>query len=421
MGTRAHLPFLRLIACVGLLAAGTAAAADEDALTLADQAPEATRMATDMRWFVETALGQSLRRDDGTTSFERRLSLAFDLDKTLAPAWRGVLSGRYDLSRPQLPGYRDGVITMKEAYVSWQVHDALIVDAGRVNARYGVAFGYNPTDYLRDGAVRSVVSADPRSLKENRLGSVMLRGQLLWGEGSLSALLSPKLREERSNAGLSADIGATNNRDRWLLAFSQKIAGLTPQWLIHADRGQSPQFGFNMSMLPDDATVAYVEWSGGRSRSQLAQALNLPGEETFRQRAATGFTYSTASRLSLTVEYQYNGAAPDASEWDAFRRGSVPDYWRYRIWQEDRRDPATRRRLLLYAAWQDVFVNRLDVNAMLNRSLVDRSRMTWLEVRYRFDNADLGLQWQANHGDRGGEYAAAPQRRIWQVVLRHYY
>lgn len=415
------MQFLRALLCAALLAAGTAAASDEDALALADRAPPAAKPAADWRWFAEAALGKSQQRERDATAFVRRLSLGIDLDKIFAPGWRVLLSDRYDFSQPPQLTRRDAINTLKEAYVSWQAHDNLIVDAGRVNARYGVAHGYNPTDYLRDGAVRSVVSADPRSLKDNRLGSVMLRGQMLWEDSSLSVLLSPKLRDGRSDASFNPDFGATNNRDRGLVAFSRKIGGMTPQWLILAERGQMPQFGFNLALLPSDATVAYIDWSGGRGQSQLAQARALPGAATFHQRAAVGLTYSTASRLSLTAEYQYDGAALERSEWDALRRGSPPAYWRYRAWQEDRREPATRHRLFVDVAWQDAFINRLDLNAILTASLVDRSRMAWLEARYRLARADLGLQWQVNSGDPTSEFGAAPQRRIWQAVYRFYY
>jgi hypothetical protein len=416
-----RLPSLPVALWAALLAAGPAAAEDQDALAVADQAQQAARPASDWRGFAEAALGQSQRRGDGGAAFERRLSLGVDLDKRIAPGWRAVLSDRYDFSRPHQPARPDGINTLKEAYLGWQVRDDLIVDAGRINARYGVAFGYNPTDYLRDGALRSVVSSDPRSLKENRLGSVMLRGQWLWKDTSLALLWSPKLREERSDASFSPDFGATNNSDRALVVFSHKVGGLMPQWLIHVQQGQAPQLGLNLSMLASDSTVAYLEWSGGRGASQLEQALGLPGGRVFRQRAAAGFTYSTPFKLSLTAEYQHDGAAPVAAEWDALRRGPAPAYVRYRAWQDERREPATRHGLFLHAAWQDVLLNRLDLNAMLNRSLVDGSHMTWLEMRYRLTHADVGLQWQVNCGDAGTEFGAAPQRRIWQAVLRFYY
>ena len=59
-------------------------------------------------------------------------------------------------------------------------------DLGRINARYGVGYGDTPTDYFRIGANHSIISSDPASLKKNRQGSVMQRGQTLWQSGALT-------------------------------------------------------------------------------------------------------------------------------------------------------------------------------------------------------------------------------------------
>ena len=80
------------------------------------------------------------------------------------------------------------------------------------------------------------------------------------------------------------------------------------------------QVGFNLNGLLNDATVAYVEWSGGRSRSLLSQALNSADDTSFRNRLATGMTYTTSDKLSLTLEYEYNGAGLDQAAWENLAR-----------------------------------------------------------------------------------------------------
>jgi hypothetical protein len=132
----------------------------------------------------------------------QRLSLDFQLDRSIARRWRAVLADRLDVKWPPQYGDENRINTLKEAYISWQASDERLLDMGRVNVRNGVAMGYNPTDYFRSGAVRSVVSSDPGSLKKNRLGSVMLRGQTLWNGGSLTALASPKMAEQASTLSL---------------------------------------------------------------------------------------------------------------------------------------------------------------------------------------------------------------------------
>src|SRR5205814_5821091 len=113
------------------------------------------------------------------------------------------------------------------------------------------------------------------------------------------------------------------NQNRWLLAVSQKLADdVNPQWLLYDDERNRPQAGVNLTRLLNDATVAYVEYSGGRAPPLLAQALAQPGDVDFRSRLATGVTYTAPSKLSLTLEYDYNGAGLDKGDWNSLRRGS---------------------------------------------------------------------------------------------------
>lgn len=45
-----------------------------------------------------------------------------------------------------------------------------------------------------------------------------------------------------------------------------------------------------------------------RSRTQWSEALQMADDEAFRNRLAAGLTYTTQDKLSLTLEYDYNGA-----------------------------------------------------------------------------------------------------------------
>ena len=394
--------------------------ADEAALLLADQAPAATERAGDWQVFVEGALGQS-RLANGALADNQRLSVDVLLDKAVAPGWRVVLADRLDMNWHNEPVRQNGVNTLKEIYASWQASDDRMVDLGRINARNGVAIGYNPTDYFRDGASRSIVSADPASLKKNRLGSVMLRGQALWSGGSLSALYSPKLVSQPNAASLNADIGSTNNRDRWLLAASHKLSdNFNPQWLLYGEENRSPQFGFNLAALANDATVAYVEWSGGRSRSLLTQVLG--GDDTaFRNRLSTGLTWTAANKLSVTLEYQYNGAGLREADWTALPRTAPAAYGQYRRVLQNLQEMPTRQAAFLYASWQDALISHLDLNAMLRLNVADDSRLSWIEARYHWGRREVALQWQRNDGSAVSEFGAAPQRRIVQVLLRNFF
>ena len=405
------------------LAAAPAPAADGEAaaLSLADQTAETTEKSSDWRTFMEGAVRASTPQGGGARQHGGRLSFDVRYDGSFAPGWRAVLADRLDMNRGEIAN-GGNINTLKEAYLSWQAAPERIADLGRINARQGVAFGYNPTDYFRAGALRSVVSIDPASLRENRLGSIMLRGQALWTGGSLAGLYSPKLADHPNSGAYSLDVGATNQRDRWQVALSQKLSDkINPQWLVSGGAGQSPQFGLNLTGLLNDATVAYAEWSGGRAPSLVTQALMRPKDTAFRSRLATGLTYTTASNVSLTLEYEYNGAGLDEAGWNALRSGSPLAYRAYRGFAADLQDPPTKQAVFLHALWQDALIQHLDLAAMIRYDAVDNSRLQWLEARYHWTRIDLALQAQLNNGRPGSNVGALPERRIWQVLARYFF
>jgi hypothetical protein len=409
-----------LLSAAALLSANAFADSDADALKLADQAPEAVQRASDWQIFVEGAAGQTRMRS-GALQFNQRLSLDVQFDKTFAPGWRAVFADRLDVNRLNEPAHETGINSLKEAYLSWEMRPEQLFDLGRINARNGVALGYNPTDYFKSGANRSVVTADPGAQKKNRLGSAMLRSQTLWSGGSLTALYSPKIADQPNSATWNPDWGSTNNQNRWLLSVSQQLAeDLTPQLLLYHEENRPVQLGFNLTRLLNDSTVAYVEWSGGRSPTLLAQALNRD-DSKFRNRLASGLTYSTSNKMSLTMEYQYNGAGLSAEDWETLPRVSLPAYGLYRRNVQTAQELPTRHSVFFYATWQDAMINRLDLSAMVRFNADDRSKLSWVEARYRWDRAEAALQWQHNGGTALSEFGAAPQATVVQVVGRYFF
>lgn len=407
-----------------LLAATAPAQADNDdaALLLADKTSATVEQRKDWRVYVEATAIWSQPQGAGLTQHGARLSTDVRLDKTFAPGWRAVFADRLDMNRMDGVSGNSDINTLKEAYLSRQAQPEQIVDLGRINVRNGVAMGYNPTDYFRAGALRSAISLDPASLRENRLGSAMLRGQTLWNGGSLTALYSPKLADQPSTSVFSPDFGATNPRARWQVALGEKLSdALNPQWLLSGGAGQSPQFGLNLTALPNDATVVFFEWSGGRAASLAAQALMSRDDTAFRSRLSTGLTYTTPGNISFTAEYEYNGAGLDQTGWDALRRGSPGAYGLYRGFVANLQDIPTKDNVFLYAVWQDALVKHLDVTAMVRYDAVDHSRLQWLETRYHWSSVDIALQAQLNTGQPGSNYGALPDWRVWQALVRCFF
>lgn len=398
---------------------------DLDALRLADQAPEIAPVpAKEWKSFAELAAGSSRRRD-GRLERSHRLSLDFQTEQNLSPELRFNFANRLDLGWPagQVAGHDTHAIhTLKEAYLGVRLDEETLLDAGRINVRNGVASGYNPTDFFRLGAVRAPVSITPTSLRENRQGSVMLRGQRLWDSGSFTALFSPHLHRPPSSNGLSPDLAATNQSNRLLLALSQRLApGFTPQFLLYQESGRPLQLGANLTTLVNDSTVGYLEWSGGRRPDLLDEALRTPAAPVrWRNQLAAGLTYTTPTKLSLTAEYQYHGAALSDAAWQALSRTAPLAYGPYRNWLQTTQETPSRQSLFFHALWQDAFLPRLDLSLMHNHDRSDHSRRSWLEARYHEGSLEYAVQWQAHQGSPWSQFGAVPQARSWQFLLRSY-
>lgn len=419
---------ITLALCLVLCSAGPARAADPpaarpdelDALSLADKAPtEAAAPAQNWRIFVEGAAGRNETTDSVSRVNTQRLSIDLRFDGRLAPGLRAVLSDRVDLAHSNGVPPAENVNTLREAYLGWAPSDHQVIDLGRVNVRNGAAMGFNPTDWFKENALRSVVSPDPAVLRENRQGTIVLQGQQLWGEGALTATFSPRVAREPDPDAFALDAGATNPSNRWLLAGSYKISdSVSPQLLLYGGADTPTQLGLNVSALAGDAVVVFGEFSIGNGRSLAAQALDLSEAESRQQRAAFGLTYTTGFNLSFTAEAQYNSAAPNGSQWNALdpaaRLGVLAT-------ADALQDLPVRRAWFFHATWKDLLLRRLDLSAFVRFDSETDSRDQWLEARYHWDHADLSVQWQGFSGDPGSVFRSIPRHQAVEVALRYYF
>jgi hypothetical protein len=417
---------MRIATALVLLASGVVSVAtayasgdaDLDALTLADTANSTVSKPSHWRGAFELAaanygVARQTREKTGNDTVRAGASISYD--GALGSGWHAVFSNRIDMG---WRGTASTIDTWKEGYVSWQPAQSIVVDAGRVNLREGVSSGFNPTDFFKANALRSIVSIDPASLRENRLGAVMLRAQMLWAGGSLNALVSPRLADRTSGAALSPDLGATNRQWRYMIGGTQRLfEGFAPQWLVYGGAGTSPQIGVNATALLDDATVAFVEYAGGRGQ---ALADEPRAGERFHSRLSTGVTRTFPGKVSVTLEYDYDGLSADRSTWHAL--GSDPArYGAYREAVGRTQELTTRQSLFAYVTWEDAIVRHLDATAMGRYDLVDHSAFTWLEARYHWSRTDLAVQWQTDYGGPHTVYGAAEQAELLQAIVTFYF
>ncbi|MDR3452196.1 MAG: hypothetical protein P4L96_05245 [Rhodoferax sp.] len=423
-----HSILATLVALASLQAAPANAATDADADALGlESAPEAAAAApaaTDTRMYIEGAVGNSSQRYQPNSVDTARASFDFSTTARLGQGLRAVLSDRVDHLYPSpAPGADATVNSLREAYLSWQPDSRdTVLEFGRINLRYGPGYGYNPTDFFRDGSLRVITTADPFALRENRQGSVMLRAQRLWSGGSLSVALSPKLADNPNAAGWNPDLGSTNNRNRALVAlgtqWSQRVSS---QLFLYKDADLSPAVGANMTALLSDAAVAHVELTRSKEPDLLSRVLSLPSSSTStRNRFVGGVTYTTSSKLSITAEYEYNGFALNQSNWAAL--GATPaTQLAYLGGALQLQELAPRQAYLIYATQKSFWLKDLDLTAYLRLDPGDNSRLAWVELRHHWSKFDLSLQLQQNMGSAISEFGILPDRRAVQVLGTYYF
>lgn len=405
--------------CLLLLAVMTRAYAENAlplaAFALADNTDFTPRADNNLHLLAEAAANIAEHTGNAQrASLDLRWETAFDHQ------WRAGFSDRIDSYFRQGAEQSDSVNSLREAWLSYSLNPNTLIDAGRINTRYGVALGYNPTDFLGRGTVRSAVSADPEMLRSNRLGNAMIRLQRFWDRAALSAVWSPKIASKPSASGASLDWGASNPRNRLLLAGSYRLAeNLNPQLLLLKEEQRSAQLGVNLSHVLSRSVLAYAEWAGGRQPLAWQEALpESQWQVSWRNRTAAGFTWSGENRLTLRLEGHYNGAADNTraqaylsaaalSPAGALNGSPVAAEWM-----------AARRAALVQALWADI-IDGYDLNIIWQRDMQRDKNLGFAEVRRHIGPVELALQWQKVYRLASHTQALADQR--WQLSVGYYF
>jgi hypothetical protein len=398
--------------------------ADADALSLSSAEEQKTETPTDRKKiFIEGAAGIVGQRYRPVSRDLSRASLDAFYTTRLSPSWRATLSDRLDYVHPNGASHDWTVNSLREAYVSGQREGSgLGIDIGRINLRSGPAYGYNPTDFFRDHSLRTFTTVNPFTLRESRLGTVAVRGQQLWSGTSLSAVYAPKLDNHPSDDGASLDLGSTNNRNRGMLSLSHQASErLNGQLLVYKESSLPAQLGASVTALLTDAAVVHGEWSRGREPSLLGRLGGFTEPKATKNRGALGLTYTTSTKLSLTAEYEYNGFALDRGDWRQLRDGNPAAFSGYVLQALQLQEIASRQAWFFFATQKDLGLKNLDLSALMRINGNDHSRLTWLELRYRWSKFDLALQVQQQTRAEHGEYAIIPYRRSAQLLGAYYF
>lgn len=403
---------------------GKGNSSEDLALELADATPEiATSQPSNWNIFSETAIGTSLLRaslSNGRNQYIRQ-SISAQYQGSVADGLQYIFTDRLDLIQNSV-GKSFNVNSFQEAYMRWKPDSNWNLETGRINLRNGVGVGYNPTDYFRTDAIRSFTSFVPATLRNSRLGTFMGGGQWIGDGRSLNLYFAPKLTSRRDNASLSLDVGATNNRDRWLLSGSQRLTqGFEPQWLLYQEEGESVQFGVNATWLAGNSTVFYLEASSGQKQTILDSLLNSGVGYKLQTQAAGGLTYTTPTKLSLTIEYDYASGSLGSQDISRFFASSYSIQQAYVAKISASQELPSRKNIFLFANWKDAGWTNFELSAMIKRENVTHSFQVWGEGRYHWSHTDIAIQGLRNVGDPNSIYGAAQAKQSWQLLLSHYF
>jgi hypothetical protein len=239
--------------------------------------------------YLEDAFTASALRSDLVVPFppphpagwENRSSLDGTDQWDLAANLTASLSDRFNVTEDDevpFPTHDNLRNDFREGFLTWEPVPQSYLEGGRINLRNGVALGFSPTDFFKTRTQIDQASLDPSVIREDRLGTVMLRGQQIWSGGAASIAFAPKLYQPTAiptglQSGFDPRIDRTNAADRFLLSTSYDFAAISPQALVYRE-GTQTRIGFDVSTQIGQSIVAYAEWAGGSQPDLIDQAIS---------------------------------------------------------------------------------------------------------------------------------------------------
>ena len=430
----------------------------------ADSRPAASRGGS-RRTYVESAFTGSIERrnlavpfpQSASSSWQERVFVDVRREWRINPRVSLTFSDRANVRAENdltFPTQQNVINDWREGFISWEVVDNTYVDAGRINVKSGAALGFNPTDFFKARSVVEPLSSDPSVLREDRLGTLILRAQRIWTGGSMTVAFAPAVSHispiysTTNLPSFDPSFDRTNARARLLVKASLNVAAdFSPELLVYHE-GERTRFGLNITRAIGQNVVAYAEWSGGARAGVIEDALTygrdtrvLPvsvpslqaddSGSTFREDLSVGGSISTRPKLTLNVEYHFHQAGFDKREWERwFAAGAVTasaslaarELWFIRSYAVDRQDPLTRHSLFARADWVDAGIRHLEVTGFVNMDLYDRSSLAELAADYFATSKwTLGLQASVNVGGARSDFGSLPQRGSLLIKLARYF
>ena len=375
----------------------------------------------------------------------------------ISDSWEFVYSGRVEFylqnEGPAFVTHATGLTTInyqfREGYLSWSPGGRRLwfLDMGRINVRNGVAYAFNPTDFFRTEAVVDQISQDPTELRDDRLGTVMVRAQGFIAGSTLTALYAPRLYRrpwslDHPVSSLDSQIRRTNAASRAEFAASRQLPyGIHLQLLVYRE-GSRWAYGENLSAGLGNQTTAYLEWSGSRRSALPVEAMDyamrtgtfrdaaspvaVSLRKTFVNQWATGFSYTSGEGVNLTVEYDMSQLGLSSAQWRqwfaAGTSGMLDEkLWYLRQYASVQQDPLFRQSLFVRVAQDHWLARNLSASAFCILDLAGGSSLEQGELNYRFSSR-LGIDMLIQHagGSRRSDFGSVPFESAYFLRIKWY-
>lgn len=316
-------------------------------------------------------------------------------------------------------------INIKELFYKGEFSPTNIYEIGRMNVKEGVARGYNPSDFFK-GSTSLTLSSDPKEIKDNRLGSVMVQNTLFFDDFTLKAIYSPKIAVNEDSVwgskkdyGLHLDETNYENRSSLYLGYSG-IKDLSSSLIFHKNEDDF-NLGVNLSYVKD-SWIFYTESAFTKSKNAITksiESLNLSptvqnsfsSDKENIQKAVLGVNYSY-DNISTNIEYIFNSGGLDKRDWESWfdlaknspQIGKQLGAIRGDISKKE--EKMSRDSLFLFSRVTDIQTD-LDASALLWINPYDKSTLSQVGLEYATnDNLQTNVYLRNYQGSKESEYGS---------------
>lgn len=343
---------------------------------------------------------------------------------------------------------RDTHLFLREAYASIPPGDGQYLDIGRINLRSGVATGFNPTDYFKTNALIRRTTEDPSQLRNNRLGTVVLRWQALSEDAAWSFVYAPEIGRKSppwttDASTIGQEMQRTNERERGLVKYSRTFANNTAADVSAYSESGRPQLGLNLSQGVGNKTLLTLETNWARRRTLMNEMIATSeapvsaailnrfgrgGDHRTLNQTSVGGSYTSDNNVTTLLEFHYNEAGLSKRQWhdyfDAARAGPNPStqlqLLSVRHLASVRLEPLSRKTLFLRVSAPEIFHPDLTLTLLTQRDLEDRSKMFQLEAAWLLSKqASARLRYASFLGDSDSNYGSNSLRSSVLLQLNY--